>query len=210
MPSAKNQSSKPKANKAKKTSAPKVVVKSAPAPTPAPVVETPVVDTPIVVEGNNVQVPQLLNYDDDFKALQTQLKDAMALVKTAMVGLSALERKVARDKKVVDKKMKTKVKRVKDPNAPPSGFQKPLNVSPELRKFLGLPEGELIARTQVTKSVNAYCKEHNLQNPEDKRIILADSTLRKLLKLGKNDELTFFNLQKYLKPHYPNKEGVFA
>jgi len=210
MPSAKNQSSKPKANKAKKTSAPKVVVKSAPAPTPAPVVETPVVDTPIVVEGNNVQVPQLLNYDDDFKALQTQLKDAMALVKTAMVGLSALERKVARDKKVVDKKMKTKVKRVKDPNAPPSGFQKPLNVSPELRKFLGLPDGELIARTQVTKSVNAYCKEHNLQNPEDKRIILADSTLRKLLKLGKNDELTFFNLQKYLKPHYPNKEGVFA
>jgi len=210
MPSAKNQSSKPKANKAKKTSAPKVVVKSAPAPTPAPVIETPVVDTPIVVEGNNVQVPQLLNYDDDFKALQTQLKDAMALVKTAMVGLSALERKVARDKKVVDKKMKTKVKRVKDPNAPPSGFQKPLNVSPELRKFLGLPDGELIARTQVTKSVNAYCKEHNLQNPEDKRIILADSTLRKLLKLGKNDELTFFNLQKYLKPHYPNKEGVFA
>ena len=210
MPSAKNQSSKPKANKAKKTSAPKVVVKSAPAPTPAPVIETPVVDTPIVVEGNNVQVPQLLNYDDDFKALQTQLKDAMALVKTAMVGLSALERKVARDKKVVDKKMKTKVKRVKDPNAPPSGFQKPLNVSSELRKFLGLPEGELIARTQVTKSVNAYCKEHNLQNPEDKRIILADSTLRKLLKLGKNDELTFFNLQKYLKPHYPNKEGVFA
>ena len=210
MPSAKNQSSKPKANKAKKTSAPKVVVKSASAPTPAPVVETPVVDTPIVVEGNNVQVPQLLNYDDDFKALQTQLKDAMALVKTAMVGLSALERKVARDKKVVDKKMKTKVKRVKDPNAPPSGFQKPLNVSPELRKFLGLPDGELIARTQVTKSVNAYCKEHNLQNPEDKRIILADSTLRKLLKLGKNDELTFFNLQKYLKPHYPNKEGVFA
>ena len=205
MPTSKH--SKPKV---KKTSAPKVVVKSAPAPTPAPVVETPVVDTPIVVEGNNVQVPQLLNYDDDFKALQTQLKDAMALVKTAMVGLSALERKVDRDNKVVDKKMKTKVKRVKDPNAPPSGFQKPLNVSQELRKFLGLPEGELIARTQVTKSVNAYCKEHNLQNPEDKRIILADSTLRKLLKLGKNDELTFFNLQKYLKPHYPNKEGVFA
>jgi len=209
MPSTKNQSSKPKVSK--KSSGPKKVKSTViTSPVSAPVVETPIVDTPVVVEGNNVQVPQLLNYDDEFKALQTQLKDAMTLVKTAMVGLTALERKVARDKKVVDKKMKTKVKRVKDPNAPPSGFQKPLNVSPELRKFLGLPDGELIARTQVTKSVNAYCKEHNLQNPEDKRIILADKTLKTLLKLGKNDELTFFNLQKYLKPHYPNKEGVFA
>jgi chromatin remodeling complex protein RSC6 len=209
MPSVKH--SKPKV---KKTSAPKVVksavIDPVPDPVPAPVVETPVVDTPIVSEGNNVQVPQLLNYDDDFKSLQTQLKDAMALVKTAMVGLSALERKVARDKKVVDKKMKTKVKRVKDPNAPPSGFQKPLKVSPELQKFLGLPDGELIARTQVTKSVNAYCKEHDLQKPDDKRVILADKTLKTLLKLGKNDQLTFFNLQKYLKPHYPNKEGVFV
>ena len=205
MPSVKH--SKPKA--AKKTSAPKVV-KSAPAPTPAPVVETPVVDTPVVVEGNNVQVPQLLNYDDDFKALQTQLKDAMALVKTAMVGLTALERKVARDKKVVDKKMKTKVKRVKDPNAPPSGFQKPLNVSPELRKFLGLNDSELIARTEVTKKINAYCKEHNLQQEEDKRKINPDAVLKKLLKVNKSEQLTFFNLQKYLKPHYPNKEGVFA
>ena len=209
MPSAKH--SKPKV---KKTSAPKVVksavIAPAPAPAPAPVVETPIVDTPIVSEGNNVQVPQLLNYDDEFKTLHTQLKEAMAIVKSTIVCLSVLEKKVVRDKKVVDKKMKTKVKRVKDPNAPPSGFQKPLKVSSELQKFLGLPDGELIARTQVTKSVNAYCKEHNLQKPDDKRVILADKTLKTLLKLGKNDQLTFFNLQKYLKPHYPNKEGVFA
>ena len=210
MPSTKH--SKPKV---KKSSAPKkvksaAVITSAPAPTPAPVVETPVVDTPIVVEGNNVQAPQLLNYDDEFKALQNNLKDAMALVKTAMVGLTALERKVARDKKVVDKKMKTKVKRVKDPNAPPSGFQKPLNVSSELRKFLGLNDSELIARTEVTKKINAYCKEHNLQQEEDKRKINPDAALKKLLKVNKSEQLTFFNLQKYLKPHYPNKEGVFA
>ena len=206
MPPSKH--SKPKA---KKTSEPKVV-KSAPSPTPAPVVDTPVVDTDCccTAEGNNVQVPQLLNYDEDFKTLQNNLKDAMALVKTAMVGLTALERKVARDKKVVDKKMKTKVKRVKDPNAPPSGFQKPLNVSSELRKFLGLNDSELIARTEVTKKINAYCKEHNLQQEEDKRKINPDAALKKLLKVNKSEQLTFFNLQKYLKPHYPNKEGVFA
>jgi len=209
MPTNNKQSSKPK-----KSSVPKKVKSAvnapAPAPAPAPVVETPVVDTPIVVEGNNVKVPQLLNYDEEFKALQTQLKDAMTLVKSAISGLTFLERKVSRDKKVVEKKMKTRVKRVKDPNAPPTGFQKPLKVSPELQKFLGLSDGVLIARTQVTKSVNAYCKEHNLQKPDDKRVILADKTLKTLLKLGKNDNLTFFNLQKYLKPHYPNKEGEFV
>jgi chromatin remodeling complex protein RSC6 len=198
----------------KKSSGPKKV-KSA--PVPAAPVDTPVVDTPVVdtdccctAEGNNVQVPQILNYDDEFKALHTQLKDAMVLVKSAISGLTALERHVSRDKKVVDKKMKTRVKRVKDPNAPPSGFQKPLKVSPELQKFLGLPDGELIARTQVTKRINAYCKEHNLQQEEDKRKINPDATLKKLLKVNKSDQLTFFNLQKYLKPHYPNKEGVFV
>ena len=51
-----------------------------------------------------------------------------------------------------------------------------------------------------------YCKEHNLQKEEDKRTIIADSPLRKLLKMKEGDELTFFNLQKYMKVHYPKKE----
>jgi chromatin remodeling complex protein RSC6 len=205
----------PKQNKGKK-SAPKAKKSTkttpapAPAPAPAPVVETPVVDTPVETTGNNVQAPQMLCYDDEFRALQTQLKDAMGLVKTAMSGLTALERKVARERKVVEKKMKTKVKRVRDPNAPPSGFRKPLKVSAELQKFLNLPDGELIARTEVTKAINVYCKAHNLQKEEDKRTINADATLKKLLRLNKGDELTFFNLQKYLKHHYPNKDGVFS
>jgi len=197
--------SAPKAKKSTKTTTPEPVVE-----TPAPVVETPVVDTPVETTGNNVQAPQMLAYDDEFRALQTQLKDAMALVKSAMSGLTALERKVARERKVVEKKMKTKVKRVRDPNAPPSGFRKPLKVSAELQKFLNLPDGELIARTEVTKAINVYCKAHNLQKEEDKRTINADAALKKLLRLSKGDELTFFNLQKYLKHHYPNKDGVFS
>ena len=201
----KGKKSAPKAKKSTKTTTPEPVVE-----TPAPVVETPVVDTPVETTGNNVQAPQMLAYDDEFRALQTQLKDAMALVKSAMSGLTALERKVARERKVVEKKMKTKVKRVRDPNAPPSGFRKPLKVSAELQKFLNLPDGELIARTEVTKAINVYCKAHNLQKEEDKRTINADPTLKKLLRLNKGDELTFFNLQKYLKHHYPNKDGVFS
>ena len=62
--------------------------------------------------------------------------------------------------------------------------------------------------TVVTSKINEYAKEHNLQQESDKRKINPDATLKKLLKLGPNDELTFFNLQKYMKVHYPNKEGV--
>uniref|UniRef100_A0A6C0C7M4 DM2 domain-containing protein n=1 Tax=viral metagenome TaxID=1070528 RepID=A0A6C0C7M4_9ZZZZ len=202
-------------NKAKK-SAPKNSKKSTPAPAPvveAPVVDTPVVDTPVVdtSTGDNVPSgPVMMDYSDEFTTLRSQLSDALSLVKSLTSAVVALERRVARDKKVVDKKMKTKVKRVRDPNAPPTGFQKPLNVSDELRKFLGIAEGELIARTEVTKAINAYCKEHSLQKEEDKRTIKPDKVLTKLLRIQKGDELTFFNLQKYLKPHYPNKDGTFA
>ena len=178
-----------------------------------PVVDTPVVDTPVVdtTSGNNVPaVPEIFSYDVEFADLNEQLRTAMTLVKSLTTAVSNLQKKVARDKKIADKKMKTKVKRPKDPNAPPSGFAKPLNVSPALRKFLAIGPDELIARTVVTQRINAYCKEHKLQNEEDKRKIKPDKALKALLKtLGPKDELTFFNLQKYLKPHYPNKEGVF-
>ena len=110
----------------------------------------------------------------------------------------------------MQKKMKGRAKRVVDPNKPPSGFAKPGPVSDELRSFLKLGPDELIARTEVTKKITEYCKKHNLQKAEDKRTINVDSALKKLLRLKKGDELTFFNLQKYMKVHYPNKDGVFS
>ena len=109
----------------------------------------------------------------------------------------------------MNKKMKGRVKRVVDPNKPPSGFAKPGPVSAELAKFLKLGKDELIARTEVTKRITKYCQDKNLQKAEDKRTIHADKTLRDLLRLKKGDELTFFNLQKYMKVHYPNKDGKF-
>ena len=179
--------------------------------TPVPVVETPVVDTPIVdtADGNVQQVSELLNYGDEFTTLKSQLGEAMSLVKTLTSAVIALERRVARDKKVVDKKMKGKVKKIRDPNAPPTGFQKPIEITPELSAFMGTPVGQKVARTSVTKQITAYCKEHGLQNPDDKRILLPDKVLLKLLTYNPkkiSEPLTFFNLQKYVKHHYPKKD----
>ena len=87
---------------------------------------------------------------------------------------------------------------MKDPNAPkraPSGFAKPTKVSKELEQFLGLSDGEEIARTEVTRRVNAYVKEHNLQNPANKRQLVLNDTLQALLNPPADVTVTFFNLQ---------------
>lgn len=193
--------------KTTKKSAPKKAVKE----TTPPKEETPVVETP-AVEETTVKAPTdtEINYDEDFKVLQDQLKDAMTLIKGLVSHVSRLEKRVSRDRKVMNKKMKGRVKRVVDPNRPPSGFAKPGPVSDELRAFLKLDKDELISRTQVTRRITEYCKEHNLQKEEDKRTIHPNAALKKLLRTKKDDTLTFFNLQKFMKVHYPNKDGVFV
>tara|TARA_Y100000768_G_scaffold270025_1_gene206462 strand:+ start:1224 stop:1805 length:582 start_codon:yes stop_codon:yes gene_type:complete len=190
---------------AKKTSSTKSSKKS----TPKKVVEEKVVETP-VVETVVAPVEESDNYDEEFSQVQAKLKEALVLLKGLTSEVSRLEKRVARDRRVMNKKMKGRVKRVVDPNKPPSGFAKPGPVSDELRAFLGLDKDQLIARTEVTKKITEYCKEHNLQKKEDKRTIHVDSALKKLLRLKKGDELTFFNLQKYMKVHYPNKDGVYV
>lgn len=87
-------------------------------------------------------------------------------------------------------------------NRAPSGFVKPTKISKELASFLGKPLGTEMARTEVTREINTYIRAHNLQDPKNGRRILADTKLRKLLKLKKDDELTYFNLQRYMSPHF--------
>jgi len=116
--------------------------------------------------------------------------------------------------KIVKKIAGTRRKKVpKDPNAPkksPSGFAKPTKISTELATFLGVSEGEMIARPDVTKGITKYVKEHNLQKEENKRIIdltkPGGEALIELLNIPEGEELTFFNLQKYLKIHFPVSE----
>ena len=186
-----------KATKAKKTSASKKV-------------EKPVEVETKVVEPTPVQEPvEDESYDAEFTELRDQLRSAGEIIKSLVGQVNRLEKRVSRDRKVMQKKMKGRAKRVVDPNKPPSGFAKPGPISDELRAFLKLPKDELIARTEVTKKITEYCKANDLQKKEDKRTIQVDSALKKLLRLKKGDELTFFNLQKYMKIHYPNKDGVY-
>ena len=140
----------------------------------------------------------------------SELDNALNIIRQLKSRVQKLEKQVHKDHKATAKKLRGKgPRKPRDPNAPKSGFAKEGPVSDEMKKFLGLKKNELISRTDVTKKIHEYCKGKNLQNPADKRHIKADATLRKLLKMDKSDDLTFFNLQKFMKVHFPNKEGVY-
>jgi len=179
--------------------------KVAPKSATAKVVETqkPITPSAIVAPNEN----SVTNYADEFTHLLGQLRSLQSTLKELTTYTSSLEKRVAKDQKAVQKRVNGKKRRPS--TGSPSGFSKPGKVSDELRSFLGLKSDELVARTEVTKRINAYCKEKGLQDQKDKRILKADKTLQKLLRLKPSDELTFFNLQKYMKVHFPNKEGVY-
>jgi hypothetical protein len=173
----------------------------------APVQDAPVQDAPVTTEASVVSDTPYL---EEFTAIVSALDEAMNTIRNLRTRLQKLEKQVHRDTKVLNKKASGKrARKARDPNAPKSGFAKEGPVSDEMRKFLGLKSDELISRTDVTKRIHEYCKTKSLQDPDDKRHIKADASLRKLLKMGKDDDLTFFNLQKFMKVHFPNKEGVF-
>eukprot|EP00455_Lapot_gusevi_P000003 TRINITY_DN0_c0_g2_i1.p1 TRINITY_DN0_c0_g2~~TRINITY_DN0_c0_g2_i1.p1 ORF type:complete len:369 (+),score=81.11 TRINITY_DN0_c0_g2_i1:79-1185(+) len=81
------------------------------------------------------------------------------------------------------------------------GLTKPMPISPELAEFVGAPE---MARTQVVKCIFAYIKEHNLQNPKNRKQILCDEKLESLLKRKKTN---FFQLQALISRHFISRQG---
>jgi chromatin remodeling complex protein RSC6 len=167
----------------------------------APVVDTPVlkvvVDTPVtdvvVDHSNEGVVERLAEYGRLVfanLASATQLKNEF----------KTMEKAVLRELKNAQKKASNR-KRTSG-NRQPSGFIKPTLISDELAVFLGKPTGTELARTAVSKEINSYIRANNLQDPANGRKIHPDVKLSKLLKIAKGDELTYFNLQRYMKHHF--------
>ena len=174
----------------KKTSK-KTASKKAAAP-PARVVEA----APAAPVAPQEAVPTM---GDQFTALLAQLSALRSQLTSVTSQVRALSKRADREIKQAQKAGR---KKRKSGNRAPSGFVKPTRISVELATFLGKAKGTEMARTEVTREINSYIRQHKLQDPQNGRRILADAKLRKLLKLGKNDELTYFNLQRYMSPHF--------
>lgn len=156
------------------------------------------------VAGENVEA-SLSDMSSEFLAKLQQLSN---MISTLKYEYKTLEKRWAREVKSAQK-VSSKRKR-KSVNRAPSGFVKPTKISDELASFLGKESGTEMARTEVTRDINKYIRTHNLQDKENGRKINPDTKLATLLKLKKTDELTYFNLQRYMSPHFAkaNKEVV--
>jgi len=183
----------PTEKKVKKVKAPKEAV-------PAPVVES----VPVVTEPVSVPVEQVAEVENSIaeKALEftAKLQQVGNLLASLKPEFKNIEKMFLRELKA-SQKLNTKRKR-KSGNRAPSGFVKPTRISDELAKFLDKPIGSEMARTDVTKDINAYIRANKLQDVTNGRKIIPDKKLASLLKIKQNEELTYFNLQKFMSIHF--------
>ena len=155
-----------------------------------------------VGEVDNVVVSDVVEHSitTGFTDFIGRFQSILAQFNTLKTELRNLEKTTTKQLKIAQKLNNRK--RRKGSRAP-SGFVRPSLISDELATFLGKPVGSEMARTDVTREINKYIRANNLQDKDNGRKIIPDKMLKTLLKLEDSIELTYFNLQKYMGPHFP-------
>ena len=170
--------------------------------------DTTTVSTSSVVANSNDSPSDVLQeISASFKDLVSTLTAVQTQARSAVSAVRAVERLVTKRVKEANKK---RGRKNKDPNKAkraPSGFAKPSLISDELCVFLGKPSNTFMARTEVTKHLTKYIKDNNLQDPLNKRKIVPDEVLKKVLNVSDEDDVTYFNLQKHMKHHFPKSNS---
>lgn len=160
-------------------------------------------------DSTNQTVDSLVELQTSFKELIGQLSQHTVASKGMLQSVKKLEKRVNKEIKDAKKsKKKGSHKNGDKPKRQPSGFAKPAPISDALADFLGKKGGCEMARTEVTKLITTYIHDKKLQNPENKRHILPDEKLAALLCVTDKDQVTYFNLQKYMKQHFPKKAVI--
>ncbi len=185
---------------------PETKKKAAPKKAAAPKKEVQKEDVPVVEQ--KTETKDVSGLSEDFTEFMNSLQQVTAMLSGLKNQFRALEKKSTRELKAAQK-VSAKRKR-KSGNRSPSGFVKPTLISNELAAFLGKDKGTEMARTDVTREINAYIRANSLQDPNNGRKINADTQLSTLLKLQPNDELTYFNLQKFMSPHFQKQADKLA
>lgn len=215
---------------AKKTVAKKTVSKTAVEPTPAvettptPAVETPTpavetttpaiestTETSSTTEQPVSDTPESIEDSQEkaFEGLCSMVIDLQQQLRALSTTIKTVQRNYKKEVKDLRKQCsKGRRKKQTDPSKKraPSGFAKPTYLSAELCQFLDVPFLTQMARTDVTKLITKYVADHKLQNEKNKKQIIPDDKLKSLLKCNDDDEITYFNLQTYMKVHYSKEK----
>lgn len=176
-----------KPRKARATSATKTVT---------PATSAAVADKVVATET----APIASGLQDEFAEFLGKLNQLASQFSSLRTDFRTLEKKWTRELRAAQKTVERRKRKVG--NRAPSGFVKPTLISDELATFLGKTSGTEMARTEVTREINQYIRANSLQDKTNGRKIIPDAALASLLKLGSADELTYFNLQRYMSPHF--------
>ena len=181
--------------------------------------ETVVVPVPILNEKESVvekdesstegQVEEKALGDTLINEITDKIGSVQLDIKTIQQTLKLLIKEYEKQKKIIAKMQKKRDNAKKSP----SGFAKPCKISEELCGFIGVPSGSERSRTDVTRFINAYVKEKELNNPQNRREFFPDEKLRAILNVQDGDKVTYFILQRLIAHHFPlsiNKQNALA
>lgn len=195
------------------TTPPAEVKKAAPKPKAAKVVPEVSKEAVVVAESKEVSKDaptgevagedKESSGDNVIQVLTEKLTALTTLNKEIQVALRQVAKSYDKLHKIVDKIQKKRDNARKSP----SGFAKPNKISDELCDFIGVPRGTEKSRTDITRYINSYVKEHNLNKPTNRRIILPDDKLKAILNVKEGEEVTFFILQRLISHHFPSKNA---
>lgn len=134
--------------------------------------------------------------------VQTRVRALLAEAQEATKALKRDAREGKRRRRVDPSEMTPEQKAAWEARRANNAFLKPRPISDELATFMGLPAKSQKSQTEVTKYVSSYVKSHNCFDPSFKRRIIPDAKLAKLLRVKDGQEVTYLNLQGFLKVHF--------
>tara|TARA_Y100001970_G_scaffold211536_1_gene258259 strand:- start:1107 stop:1595 length:489 start_codon:yes stop_codon:yes gene_type:complete len=138
--------------------------------------------------------------------IKEQFSDVLGILSSFRSQITMLQNKLRGLEKNVNRKMKVMQREAKKNrnkgNRKPSGFAVPTKISDDLCLFMGKPKGTKVARTEVTQYIIEYIRQHNLQKDGNRKYIKPNMALKSLLAVEANEEVTYFNLQRYMNRHF--------
>jgi len=149
------------------------------------------------MDSNTEQLNEF-HFASNFEDILNNIANVKTSITQLTMQLKNLEKDVKKKMKAYDK-ISTKPKKS---TRKPSGFAQPVNVSKELQNFMKLNDDDKVARTEVTKYLSSYIKEHKLKSQENGRVIVPNEELGSLLGANDDETITFFNLQRFMNKHF--------
>ena len=159
--------------------------------------------TEVSLPQKNTKTRRVINMQTIEDSL-TKIEFELIKERNNINGLLKMFSDVRKDYGRLSKEISKKGKKKTDYNEKKklTGALGPIFLDDELCDFLNKPKGTQMNAPEVIKSLNVYIVNNKLQLNDNKTIINPDDKLSNLLQVDEGDQLTYFNIQKYLSKHY--------